>query len=96
VDYDVTAKIEVLRKSTTWVTGVIEFQANGGYGVVSGEKGLRPRTLANTKGDSIDGGQDFLEVGRSAAHSNTLEKRGELKDSFLVCRESIEGKGDKR
>jgi len=35
-------------------------------------------------------------VGRGAAHSNTQEKRGKSRDSFLDCRESTEGKGDEK
>ena len=53
-------------------------------------EGLRLRVLANTEGDSIDGRQDLLVVGRGAAHSNTRGKRNKLRDSSLDCRESIE------
>ena len=58
-------------------------------------EGLRPRVLANREGDSVGGGQDLLGIGRGAAHSNTQEKKDKSRDSFLDCRESTEGKGDK-
>jgi len=41
------------------------------------------------------GGKGLLGVGRGAAHSNTQEKRDKSRGSFLDCRESTEGKGDK-
>jgi len=53
-------------------------------------EGLRPRVLANTEGNSIGGGQGLLMVGRSAAHSNTQEKRDESIDSLLGYGENTE------
>ena len=67
--------MEVPCKSATWITDVIESQANGDREIVSGERGLRPRVLVTTEGNSIGGGQDLLAVGRGAAHSNTQEGR---------------------
>jgi len=59
-------------------------------------KGLRPRVLTNAEGDSIDEGQGLLSVRRSAAHSNTQEKRDKSRDSLLGHRENTEGRGQKR
>ena len=55
-------------------------------------RGLRPRILASTKGNSIGGGQAFLVIERGAALSNTRGKRNELRDSLYDCRESTKGK----
>jgi len=57
-------------------------------------EGLRPRVLIYAKGNGISGRQGLLAVGRGAAHSNTQEKRDKLRNGFLDCRESTEGKGD--
>ena len=72
----------------------MNFLINGDYGVVFGERGLRPRVLVDTEGNSIGAGQGLLGAERGAAHSNTQEERNESRDSFLDCRESTEGKGD--
>jgi len=76
----VTAKIEVPRKSATRVTDVIESQANGGHGIVSGERGLRP--ICRWKG-----------AWHTATRRG---KRDKSRDSFVDCRKGTEGKGGKR
>jgi len=73
----------------------LNFLINGDYGVVFGERGLRPRVLVDTEGNSIGEGQGLLGAERGAAHSNTQEERNESRDSFLDCRESTGGKGTK-
>ena len=70
-----------------WQTGITESFLE--------RKGLRPKALANTEGNSVDEGRDFFVVGRGAAHSNTRERRNESRDSFLDYRKSTRGKGDK-
>jgi len=41
-------------------------------------------------------GKASQRLEESAAHSNTQRERDRSRDSFLYCREDIEGKGDKK
>src|SRR5712671_6266429 len=85
--------MEVPRKSATQVTSVTEIPAKRELRDCFWGEGLRPRVPTNTEGNGIGGGQDFLAIGRGAAHSNTQGKGNESIGNLLGYREGTEEKG---
>jgi len=58
------------------------------------ERGIMLWSPSETqRGKGLAEGQDFLRIGRGAAHSNTQREENESIDSLLGYGENTEGKG---